>query len=126
MKFHHIGIACKDIQAEMLNISGIHEVMARSPVVFDPEQNAELVLLTLSDGTHIELVSGKPVETMLKKNIAFYHICFEVPDIFQEITRLTGQGALLISPPKPAALFDHRLVAFLQVSYGMIELLNSK
>jgi methylmalonyl-CoA/ethylmalonyl-CoA epimerase len=126
MKFHHIGVACRNIGEEILRISRINEIKSKSPVVFDKEQDADLVLLTLSDGTHIELVSGKAVETMLKKNISYYHICFEVNDIHAEIERLLLENALLISAPKPAVLFDNRNVAFLQVSYGLIELLNAK
>jgi len=126
MKFHHVGVACRNIEEEIGNISKIHQVIKKSPIVFDKEQNAELVLLTLSDGTNIELISGKPVETLLKKNITYYHLCFEVDDIDLEIERLVNEHAFLISPPKPAILFDNRKVAFLNVSYGMIELLNSK
>lgn len=126
MKFHHIGVACRNIGEEILQMARIHEIKAVGPVVFDKEQDAELVLLTLSDGTHIELISGKQVETMLKKNISYYHICFEVNDIHAEIERLQRENAFLVSAPKPAVLFDNRNVAFLQVSYGLIELLNAK
>jgi len=126
MKFHHIGIACGNIDEEIANISKIHAIVDRGPTVFDKEQNAELVLLTLADGTNIELIAGKKVEMLLKKNITYYHLCFEVEDINAEIKRLLNAGAFLISPPKPALLFSNRQVAFLNVSYGMIELLNSK
>lgn len=126
MKFHHVGIACRDIQAEIQNISAIHEIIAQSPVVIDEQQNAELVLLTLSDGTNLELISGKQVEGLLKKNITYYHLCFEVEDIRAEIDRLEKENAKLLSPPKPAPLFDNREVAFLHVSYGIIELLGQK
>jgi len=126
MKLHHIGIACKNIDEEIVNISKVHHVVNQSPKVFDKEQNAELVLLTLADGTNLELISGRQVETFVKKSITYYHLCFEVDNINSEIERLVSEGALLISPPKPAVLFNNRLVAFLNVSYGIIELLNSK
>jgi methylmalonyl-CoA/ethylmalonyl-CoA epimerase len=126
MKLHHIGVACKNIDEGIDNVSKVHQVIKQSPVFFDEQQNAELVLLTLADGTHIELIAGKPVENLLKKGITWYHICFEVDDINAEIDRLISEGAFLISPPKPAILFNNRKVAFLNVSYGMIELLNSK
>jgi methylmalonyl-CoA/ethylmalonyl-CoA epimerase len=126
MKLHHIGIACRDIAAEIENVARIHEIVKQSAVVFDQEQNAELVLLTLSDGTQLELISGKQVELFLKKNITYYHLCFEVADIRMEIDRLIGDHAILLSPPKPAILFDNREVAFLTVSYGIIELLSKK
>jgi methylmalonyl-CoA/ethylmalonyl-CoA epimerase len=126
MKLHHVGVACKNISEEIVNISRIHDVIKTSIIIFDPQQNAEVAILTLADGTNIELISGKPVETLLKKHITYYHLCFEVDDIDAEITRLTNDHALLISPPKPAVLFNNRLVAFLHVSYGLIELLCSK
>ncbi len=126
MKFHHVGVACRNMDEEIANICRIHDIVNKSLVVHDEQQNAELVLLTLSDGTNIELISGKQVEGLVKKNIAYYHICFEVDDIDVEIERLVNDGAYLISPPKPAILFDNRKVAFLNVSYGMIELLSTK
>ncbi len=126
MKFHHVGIACRNIEEEIINISRIHDVTKISPVVFDQEQNVELALLTLADGTNLELIAGKQVETFLKKNITYYHLCFEIDDINWEAERLVQEGALLISPPKPAILFNNREVAFLNVSYGIIELLSSK
>jgi methylmalonyl-CoA/ethylmalonyl-CoA epimerase len=126
MKFHHVGIACKNIEEETQHVSAIHGIIKKSPVVFDKEQNAELILLTLADGTHLELISGKQVETFLKKNITYYHLCFEVDDIHSEIERLLKENAIMISAPKPAPLFDNREVAFLHVSYGIIELLSRK
>jgi len=126
MKFHHIGIACKNIDEEIANISKIHTIAKQTEKVFDAQQNAELLLLTLADGTNMELIAGKQVESFVKKNITYYHICFEVDDILTEIDRLVAEGALLIASPKPAVLFGNRLVAFLNVSYGLIELLNSK
>jgi methylmalonyl-CoA/ethylmalonyl-CoA epimerase len=126
MKFHHIGIACKNIDDEIANIANINKVIAKSPTVFDEEQNSELALVTLADGTHIEFISGKQVESLVTKNISYYHLCFEVDDIDSEIVRLTEEGAFLISGPKPTILFNGRKAAFLIVSYGIIELLNSK
>jgi methylmalonyl-CoA/ethylmalonyl-CoA epimerase len=125
MKLHHIGIACRDIDEEIRSIAKINTIREQSAVFFDEEQNAQVVLLSLADGTQMELVAGKQVETMIRMNINFYHLCFEVDDLDAEITRLVNDGAFLISPPKPAILFNKRLVAFLKVSYGIIELLSS-
>ena len=126
MKFHHIGVACRNMEEEIVSISKIHEVVHTLPVVFDEQQNAYLAMLTLVDGTRIELIAGPQVENLVKKNISYYHLCFEVDDLEQEIKRLTeSEDARLISPPKPAILFNNRPVAFLYVSYGLIELLQS-
>jgi methylmalonyl-CoA/ethylmalonyl-CoA epimerase len=126
MKLHHVGIACRDIEMEAEKVAAIHSVIAKSPIVHDQEQNATLMLLTLADGTRLELVAGPSVEVFLKKKITYYHLCFEVADIHAEIERLLQEKALLLSPPKPAPLFAGREVAFLQLSYGTIELLSEK
>ena len=126
MKLHHVGIACQDLGAEAEKVAAIHPIIAKSPLVHDKQQNATLMLLTLADGTRLELVAGPSVEVFLKKKITYYHLCFEVADIHAEIERLLQQNALLLSPPTPAPLFDGRQVAFLQVSYGTIELLSEK
>ncbi|KFF75069.1 lactoylglutathione lyase [Chryseobacterium sp. P1-3] len=125
MKFHHVGVACKDIQTELQNIRKLHKIVEETPVVFDPNQQAELCMVTVEDGLNIEFVSGKPVENLLKKRISYYHICYEVEDIVTTIDLLTQNGGMLISPPKEAILFDNRKVAFLMLPYGIIELLNS-
>lgn len=124
MKFHHVGVACKDVQAELQNIRKLHTVITETPIVFDPNQQAELCMVTVEDGLNIEFVSGKPVENLLKKRISYYHICYEVENIDMAIEHLTENGGMLISSPKEAILFNNRKVAFLMLPYGIVELLN--
>lgn len=126
MRLHHIGMACRDIEAEIERIGRVHRIAEQTAVVEDPEQDARVALLTLEDGTRIELVSGPQVETLVRKNIGLYHLCFEVEDLRAEVDRMVAAGAKLIVPPKPAVLFDGRNVAFLYAAYGMIELLSQK
>lgn len=125
MKFHHIGIACKNIAQEIDAIKQMHDVVDISSIVYDPEQKAELCILKLGEGTTIELISGEQVENLIKRRISYYHICFETDDIEKEITRLQDLGGFLVSEPKPAILFSNKRVAFLQVSYGLVELVES-
>jgi methylmalonyl-CoA/ethylmalonyl-CoA epimerase len=124
LKFHHIGVACRNIKKEIESITQIHEVIDIGPIVFDKEQKAELCLLKTSEGVVIELISGEQVENILKKRITYYHLCYETNDIVTEIARLQNLGALVISDSKSAILFGNRQVAFLQVSYGLIELVQ--
>ncbi|WP_214073850.1 VOC family protein [Mucilaginibacter sp. dw_454] len=126
MQLHHIGIACKDIGLELAHIHNLHQVSTVEGPVFDAEQNATLALVTLTDGTNLELISGNPVQNLLKRQISYYHICFETDDINNQINQLLAGGAVLVSAPKPAILFKGRQVAFLQASYGLIELLAIK
>lgn len=124
MKFHHVGICCKNIRKKIEAIEEIHSVLKTTDIIYDPLQNAELCMVTLEDGTNLELVSGKVVETFLKKKIDFYHICYEVDDINEELKRICTNGGVQISEIKPAILFNNRKVVFIKVSYGIIELLE--
>ena len=124
MRIHHIGIACKDLSLEIQKIQQIHDVESISNIVFDKNQNANLCLIKINNGISIELISGKQVENLIKKKISYYHLCYEVDDIEGEIKRLSNAGGILMSHPKPAILFENRKVAFLMLSYGIIELLE--
>lgn len=124
MKFHHIGVCCKDIRKEIENIKKIHNVKSVSDIVYDKNQEAELCMLEIEDGLKLELISGKQVENLLKKRMTYYHICYEVEDINMEKERLVKDGAFLISDEKEAILFSDRKVCFLLVSYGLIELVE--
>lgn len=126
MRFHHIGIACRDIQDGIESIRKIHEVVDIGSILFDKEQNAHICLIKTAEGVTLELISGEPVEKLVKKGITYYHVCYETTDIDREIIRLQDSGAILVSEPKPAILFGLNKAAFLYVSYGLIELIEIK
>lgn len=124
MKFHHIGICCKDIKSEIENIKKIHQINDISEIIYDEKQEAELCMLDIENGLKIELISGKQVENILKKKITYYHICYEVENISIEKEKLVQGGAFLISDEKEAILFSNKKVCFLLVNYGLIELVE--
>ena len=126
MKFHHIGVCCKNIEKEIKNIEKIHSVKSISNIVYDEKQEAELCMLEIEDGLKIELISGKQVENLLKKRMTYYHICYEVENISIEKERLIKAGAYLVSDEKEAILFSDRKVCFLLVSYGLVELVEKE
>lgn len=124
MKMHHIGIATGDIQRMQQYLQKIVDVSEIGATVYDEKQDAFLCMVTLMDGTMIELIAGKVVEKLVKKRTFLYHICYEVEDIEKKIGQLVENGAMVISEPKEAILFDERKVAFLMTDMGMIELLE--
>ncbi len=124
MRFHHIGIACRDIPETLGFVQKSFDVTHTTDIIFDQNQDAELCLLTLVDGSHIELVSGKAVEKFVAKRQSLYHTCWQVNDIEKAIETLYENGAILISPPTEAILFNNRKVAFLFSDIGIIELLE--
>jgi len=125
MRFHHIGIATKNINNAISDYKKYHKVEFESEIIFDKEQDAELAYLETNDGVNVEFISGKVVENIIKKGITYYHLCYETEDLDKSISELYDKGAQIVSPPKPAILFDMRRVAFLYMNYGVIELLES-
>lgn len=126
MELHHLGIACEDIEKSIVHVKKIYKVISTSEIVFDKHQQARLCIIETANGIRIELIAGTPVISLLKKGISYYHLCFEVDDIHAEIEHLKGEGAVLVSTPKPAILFKKRLVAFMYTHSGLIELLEKK
>ena len=124
MKFHHIGIACKDIPEMIEKIKKYMVVKEISETVYDANQEATLCMLKLEDNTNIELITGNIVSNIVKKHQYLYHTCWSVDNIDKTIEELISDGAFLLRKAKEAILFENRKVAFLMWDLGMIELVE--
>jgi len=123
MKFHHIGIATRDIAKTTSWIKTQFEIKTISDKVYDKNQDATLQMIETKD-VNIELVSGNIVSKFISKSITYYHICYEVEDLNQAIKGFNN--SIVVSSPTEAILFDNRKVAFLMTPIGLVELLESK
>ena len=121
MKIHHIGIACSDIEEALADFSRYHPIVKRSEVVYDELQKAELCMVYTDTGLDVEFIAGEQVARLVKKGISYYHLCYEVDDLDAVLSESVGKGAMIISEPKPAVLFDGRRVAFVYLPYGLVE-----
>lgn len=124
MKFHHIGIATEDINSLFKKIDSFFDILEVSEIVFDEKQNANLCMVTLSDGIKLELISGEMVDKLVKKKNYLYHTCFSTPDIEIELKRLVSMGAMQISEIKEAKLFNQKRVVFVTWDLGIMELVE--
>ena len=120
MKFHHLGIATENLEETLEWMKNTFEIKHMSDIVFDKNQNANLVLIETKDMV-FELISGDIVKNLIDKNITYYHICYEVENIEITVEKLKG---ILISPPKNAVLFNNKKVCFVMTNIGLIELLE--
>ena len=123
MKFHHIGIATDNIEATIAYLKAFFIINHISEVIHDDKQNADLCMVT-TENLNIELIAGEITKNILKKRQYLYHTCYEVEDIELMLERLVKEGAFLISPAKPAILFNEQKVAFLSTKLGIVELLE--
>ena len=126
MKFHHIGIACENIQEVIVFLESTFNIVKKSKIIWHEIQAVDACLLTSSDGANIELVSGKNIDSFVKKKQFLYHSCWEVDDIDASIKSFVNNNSVLILEPTPSLLFNNRKVAFLYTSIGILELLESQ
>ena len=126
MKFHHIGIACENINEVIVFLENTFRINRKSKIIWHEIQGVDACLLTNVDGTNIELVSGKNIESFVNKKQFLYHSCWEVEDINKSIKSFIDNDSILISEPAPSLLFNNRRVAFLYTSIGILELLESE
>ena len=131
MKLHHVGIVVNDIELGIQRYKALFGFVPVSEVVDDPIQKVSVVLLSdpESDGAPIELIApltdDSPVNNILKGNVRLYHLCFLVDNIEEALKNFRSNGAIIISGPVPAELFEGKKIAFVySLDKYIIELLE--
>ena len=121
LAFHHIGIACADIEKTARYVREAYVVESDSGTVHDPLQDVYVRLFNEGTPGAIELVSGPAVEKLIKSHVTYYHVCYATDDLEASIAAAKAAGAMLVSSPKPAVLFGGRRVAFVFTELGLVE-----
>ena len=123
MKFHHIGVAVKDISATAaVYVAGGYR---QSETIFDPEQNVNICWLTKEGMPVVELL--EPINKTLEKNgVTPYHTCYIVDDIESAVKDLRKMKYVIVSKPVEAVAIHRCKVSFLyNKNVGLIELVES-
>lgn len=128
-KFHHIGVAVKDISATAaVYIAGGYK---QSETMFDPEQNVNICWLTKEGMPVVELLEPvdetSPVNKTLEKNgVTPYHTCYVVEDIDEAVAALRKMKYVVVSKPVEACAIHKCKVAFMyNKNVGLIELVEA-
>jgi len=126
-KFHHIGIACKDIERTFNDLQLFLPAQYEcTEVIYDKGIKASLQLISIGNQAHIELVSGEVVKNFIKKDIRLYHSCFEVHKVEVFSNELKNKGFMPVTKLIPAELFEGRLIQFFMTPFGLTEILEAK
>jgi len=118
MKLHHVGIVVEDIEEGIQRYKAMFGFVPVTEVVDDPVQKVSVVLLSGPEkgSVPVELIApladDSPVSKILKGNVRIYHLCFLVTDIEEELKNFRSNGAIIISGPVPAELFEGKRIAF--------------
>lgn len=129
MKFHHIGVAVKDISATAaVYVTGGYK---QSDTIFDPIQNVNICWLTKENMPVVELLEPvdetSPVNKILEKNgVTPYHTCYIVNEIELAMKELRKLKYIVVSKPAEAVAIHGCKVCFLfNKNVGLIELVES-
>ncbi|WJQ84571.1 edeine non-ribosomal peptide synthetase EdeN [Brevibacillus brevis] len=131
-RLHHVGVAVPELGPAQIMYGTLG--FDASDSLQDPEQNVYLSMCMKPGSVPIELIApvdetSPCVRLLEEKGTGPYHLCYSISNINHFLKRLVDSGFKydLVSAPKPAVLFNHRLVAFLFLeSVGLIELVESE
>lgn len=127
LRFHHIGVACRDLDAETRRLSPLG-YRVEGTDFFDPLQGIHGRFL-VGNGPRLELIvqaaNGGVLQPWLNSGVKLYHMAYETPDLELGIAYLRGQRAKLVVKPVPAIAFQNRKIAFLMMpNMLLVELID--
>ncbi len=128
LRFHHIGIACHDIEATKQFYTA--QGYTAGETFDDPLQNVRICFLDKPGMPSLELLApiddkSPIVRTLETSGVTPYHICYEVANIAETVEELRSQHFMQVSKPLPACAINGRSVCFLySKTVGLIELVE--
>ena len=129
LNFHHVGVACVDLEAETRRLAALGYQTEGSDFT-DAVQGVRGRFL-IGGGPRLELLAplsaGGVLTPWLKSGVKLYHLAYETPGLDDELARLRNAGAKLVVPPVPATAFASRKIAFLMLPNLLLtELIESR
>jgi methylmalonyl-CoA/ethylmalonyl-CoA epimerase len=122
MNFHHIGVACHDLEAETRWFAalGYHP---EGHDFTDPVQGISGRFL-IGGGPRLELLTplsqNGVLAPWLKSGVKLYHLAYESPNIDADLARLRAEGAKVVVAPIPAVAYAGRKIAFLVLRNSLL------
>jgi methylmalonyl-CoA/ethylmalonyl-CoA epimerase len=127
LMFHHIGVACRNLDAEEEAFSLLGYVREGAEF-YDPIQGIHGRFLT-GGGPRLEILRNHDdpgvLSAWLKKGIRFYHVAYET-GLFDECRdAFAAGGAKCVVEPVPAVAFGGRSISFhLMRNLTLVELID--
>jgi len=126
--FHHIGIACRDLDAEQAYWEVLGYTL-EAPEFEDPIQRVRGRFL-VGPGPRLELLAptaeNSPVEGVIKRRTKMYHQAFETKAFDRTLAALEDTGARRTAEPACAVAFGGRRIVFvLTPNANLIEIIEA-
>ena len=126
LEFHHLGVACERIAAEIEVWAGLG-YRPEGEAFVDAAQGVR-GLFMVGGGPRIELLeateNSRTLEPWLKRSVKFYHSGYFVPDLAAAIAALEARGASIARPPARSAYFGGAIAFLLMPNLALIELIE--
>ncbi len=131
LKFHHFGLAVFK-EDEALKVLSLLQYDI-SEKIYDPLQDVNLIMCCHSSDPDIEIITpgstkSKVNNLISKYNELFYHSCYTTNNLIETIKSIEDNGlrCVCLREPKPAILFQNKLVSFYKIyGYGIIEFIEN-
>ena len=117
LSFHHIGVACKDLETETDKLKILGYSIEGDDFI-DPIQGVKGRFLT-GQTPRLELLVPLSTDSVLspwlKSNVKMYHLAYETNSLEGAIQKLCAQRGRLVVKPVPAVAFNNREIAFIML-----------
>ena len=114
LRFHHVGVACTDIEQEAARLAPLGYVREGLPFV-DPVQGIRGQFVS-GQSPRLELLEqfapAGVLQPWLDSETKLYHLAYETPDLDASLARLRSARAKLVVAPVAAVAFGGRQIAF--------------
>jgi methylmalonyl-CoA/ethylmalonyl-CoA epimerase len=121
-RFHHIGVACRDLADEQAGMRALGYEPVGAPFT-DPRQGISGVFVE-GTGPRLELLApleGSAVlDPWLRGGSRMYHLAYEVADLDGAVAAAVADGARLVSGPVAAVAFQQRRISFLMLQVRLL------
>lgn len=130
--FHHVGFVVESIPKAIDGFIASLDAEWDGAIIHDPLQEVRVTFLRSHNAGDplVELVEPasekSPVLGFLKRGGGLHHLCYQVPNLEEQLRRSRQAGAILARPPFPAAAFGGRRIAWVYTKNRLlIEYLES-
>lgn len=118
-KFHHVGLAVKEIPTEFHAAEKYTDSIQKVTVAFGRINDLPVEVICPAS-------TNSPIDDNLKKNMKLVHLCFEVAKIESALAYAKAFGFVQITQPQPAVAFENRKIVWVyHKCYGLFELLEA-
>jgi catechol 2,3-dioxygenase-like lactoylglutathione lyase family enzyme len=125
--FHHVGVACADLERELAALHRLGYEAAGER--FGDDRQGVVGVFLEGPGPRLELLAPSTasgvLDPWLRRGCKMYHLAYEVGDLDEALARARRGGALETAPPTPAVAFAGRRISFIMLpARWLIELIE--